>query len=445
MTEAADFRVDPAWYWSRERARQEWEHVWTHVWHMGPRAEEIPEPGDVFLHTLGRESLLFVRQEDGSICGYYNVCRHRGNRLLLGADGPAFAQRFSCAFHGWVFEMDGALSHVPYKERFDQRVISDPACTSLRTFRVEIFAGWTWFTLDEETPPLREYLGPLAARLEAYRMDHATIVDYKTFEFGCNWKTTFDAFNESYHFQTLHSEILSWGNEDAPITLLGIHSHMVNEYGRPSPLYPDQDTLNPELEALLTVSGIDPATFEGKATDVRRAVQQAKRAQEDNSIFPYASLTDSQLSDAHHFMLFPGVHFNLFPEFYVAMRYRPHPDGDPEKMYFDFIMCAPLAEGESMPSYEHRVVRGGDEPVGDVLEWGVRNHPIVNQVLGQDVDLVEHVQKGMRSQSFTAPILSRDERRVAHFHRNIDALIQGRSLSELIAANPVEADAHPGT
>lgn len=440
MTTPAAFRIDPSWYVSKERAAQEWDCMWTKVWHMGPREEEIAEEGDVFVHTLGRESLLFVRMADGSARGYFNVCRHRGNRLLLGEDGPAYAPRFTCAFHGWVYDLDGRLVHAPYKERFDPAVIDDPACTSMRSFRVESFAGWLWFTLDDEAVPLAEYLGPMADRLAAYRMERATIVDYKTFEFACNWKTTFDAFNESYHFQTLHSEILAWGNEDAPITLQGIHSYMVNEYGSPSRMYAEREKLNPALEGLLAANGIDPATFPGKATDVRRAVQEAKRGTGDTGVFPYDALSDSQLSDAYHFMLFATTHFNLFPEFYVAMRYRPHPGGDPERMYFDFIMCAPLQPGETVAPYTHRVVRGGAEPVGEVLEWGARQHPVVNEVLGQDVGLVEHVQRGVGSLSFTDFILSSDERRIAHFHHNLDELIRGRSLGELIAANPVEAD-----
>jgi phenylpropionate dioxygenase-like ring-hydroxylating dioxygenase large terminal subunit len=443
MIEAPPFRVDPAWFWSKDRAELEWEHMWTKVWHMGPREQEIADEGDVFVHTLGRESLLFVRTGDG-VRGYYNVCRHRGNRLLLSNDGPAFVNQLRCAFHGWCYDLDGALAHAPYAERFDPAVIRDPARTGLKTFRVESFAGWVWYTLDDDAPGLMEYLGPLAPKLGAYHMERARIIDYKTFEFACNWKTTFDAFNESYHFQTLHSEILAWGNEDAPITLLGIHSYMVNEYGRPSRMYGEQEKLNSSLEALLSANGIDPVTFAGKATDVRRAIQDAKRAKQDNSIFPYEDLSDSQLSDAYHYMLFPSTHFNLFPEFYVTLRYRPHPGGDPEKMYFDFIMCAPLEEGEEAPDYEHRVVRGGDEAVEDVLSWGIRKHPVVNEVLGQDVGLVEYVQHGQRSRSFEGGILSSDERRIEHFHRNIDEMIRGRSVRDLIASNPVEADAHSG-
>jgi len=380
----------------------------------------------------------------GGVRGYFNVCRHRGNRLLLAADGPGCVREFQCAFHGWRYGLDGRLVDAPYRERFAPGALDDPARTSLRSFRTAELAGWIWFTLDDDAPALEDYLGSVAPRLAAYRMERAHIVDYKTFEFACNWKTVFDAFNESYHFQTLHSEILAWGNEDAPITLLNIHSMMVNEYGAPSRLYHERRALNPVLAALLEQNGVDPATFAGDATDVRRAVQRAKRSRQDGSVFPYASLSDGQLTDAYHFAVFPSVHFNLFPEFYVAMRYRPHPSGDPERMYFDFIMCAPLAEGEELEAYTHRVVRGGEEAVGSVLEWGMRQHPVVDQVLGQDVGLIEHVQRGLRSRAFDGPLLSSDERRIAHFHENIDELISGVSVRELIARRESEADAHSG-
>jgi phenylpropionate dioxygenase-like ring-hydroxylating dioxygenase large terminal subunit len=442
MTESSDFHIHPEWFWSKERAEKEWTHVWSKLWHMGPRVEELSESGDVMIHSLGRESLLFVR--DGTeIRGHYNVCRHRGNRLLLSADGPSYVNELSCAFHGWRYALNGQRTKAPYEERFECQ--ANPERTNLKSFRVESFAGWVWFTLDDEAPSLEEFLGPIAAKLESYKMERGKIIDYKTFEFEANWKTVFDAFNESYHFQTLHSEILSWGNEDAPITLLNIHSMMVNEYGAPSKLYPEQEALNPALKILLQQNGIDPETYRGGARGVRRALQVAKRGRQENSVFPYESLTDGQLTDAYHFMLFPSTHFNLFPEFYVALRYRPHPSGNPEKMYFDFLMCAPLEAGEVVEPYEHRVVKAGSVAVADVLKWGARQHPVVNQVLGQDVDLVEVVQRGMRSQSFQGPLLSSDERRIAHFHQSIDDLVSGRrSLRDLIAARRTEADAHSG-
>jgi len=440
MTTELEPRAD--WYVSKDRSRAEWSHVWSTLWHMGPREEEIPAPGDWYVHTFGPESLLFVRGEDRVVRGFYNVCRHRANRLIVAEDGPGSGNAFQCAFHGWRYGLDGTLRDVPYRERFPCHALDDPGRTHLAQIRVDRFAGWIWFCLDSATPPLSDYLGPVAARLEPYGMSEATIVDYKTFRFRCNWKTVLDAFNESYHFQCLHSDILSWGSEDAPITLLGLHSMMVNRYGAPSPLYPDQVTVNPALAALLESTGIDPARFEGTAGDVRAAVQAAKRARQDDSVFPYRALTDGQLTDAYHFLVFPSVHFNLFPEFYVAMRYRPHPSLDPESMYFDFIMCAPLQPGESVPDYRHRIVEAGSEPVADVLEWGPRQHPIVNQVLEEDLGLLQSVQEGLRSQSFRGPLLSTDERRIGHFHASLDRLINGTSVTDLMRLWCIEPDAH---
>lgn len=274
-------------YWSDQFAEAEWDRLWSRCWHMGPRVEELPEPGDAMVHQLGRESLIFLRDDDGAVRGYFNVCPHRGNRLLLGEEGPSFVGAFECAFHGWQFGHDGAVKHIPCRERFDEQTLADGNATSLRAFRVEQWAGWLWFTLDENAPDLSTYLGSMRTELDGYRMERAHIVDYVTIDFRCNWKTVLDAFNESYHFQALHRDILSWGNEDAPIRLLGIHSMMFNEYGRPSGLFSDQQTVTPPLKALLDMVGIDPETFEGTAQDVRTAVQKAKRARQDDSLFPY--------------------------------------------------------------------------------------------------------------------------------------------------------------
>lgn len=440
------FTIDPSCYSSPERVAQEWESLWTQAWHPGPRVEELPESGDGFLHTFGNESLIFLRQSDGSIKGFFNVCPHRGNRLLLSQDdGPVHQNGFNCAFHGWQFDRSGQCTDIPYRERFqtqDGTALANED-VQLTSFPVVVWAGWVWFSLAENPVDFSEYMKPIQSRLDAYQMHKATIVDYKTLEFPCNWKTIYDAFNESYHFLALHSDILSWGSEDAPITQLGIHSMMVNRYGQPSALYPDQTGLNDDLKALLQQNGIDPERFEDGAQDVRTAIQKSKRKVQNDSVFPYSTLTDSQLTDAYHYAVFPSVHFNLFPEFYVMMRYRPHPSGDAEKMYFDFIMCAPLQPGEEPHDYEHRVVQAGSEPLSETLDWGSRSHPIVEKVLGEDVSLVGFVQKGTQSMAFKGPILGEDEKRLTHFHGMLDQLIAGRaSIHQLMQNETVEASQH---
>lgn len=63
-------------YWSREFMQREWDHMWTRVWHIGARLAEIPQPGDYAVHNFRHESVILVRQEDGGVRAFYNVCQH---------------------------------------------------------------------------------------------------------------------------------------------------------------------------------------------------------------------------------------------------------------------------------------------------------------------------------------------------------------------------------
>src|SRR5580692_6262805 len=94
-------------YWSREFMQREWDCMWTRVWHIGARLAEIPQPGDYAVHDFRHESVLLVRQEDGGVRAFYNVCQHRGNKLVWNEGGSV--ARFTCAYHGWRYRLDGVL------------------------------------------------------------------------------------------------------------------------------------------------------------------------------------------------------------------------------------------------------------------------------------------------------------------------------------------------
>src|SRR5262249_30691042 len=105
-------------YTSRAFAQREWERMWTRVWLLAGRASGIPTPGDYFTFEIGTESVLVVRQRDGSIAAHYNVCMHRGTRLR--EPGRGHAGRFSCPFHGWKYGLDGRLLHATDAHSFPQ-------------------------------------------------------------------------------------------------------------------------------------------------------------------------------------------------------------------------------------------------------------------------------------------------------------------------------------
>ena len=72
-------------YYSCEFAQREWEHMWTRIWHVAGRENELPEPGDYIVHDFMHESVIVIRQDDGSLKAFYNSCGHRGQRLAWGA------------------------------------------------------------------------------------------------------------------------------------------------------------------------------------------------------------------------------------------------------------------------------------------------------------------------------------------------------------------------
>ncbi|MCC5862305.1 MAG: Rieske (2Fe-2S) protein, partial [Gammaproteobacteria bacterium] len=93
-------------YTSAEFMRLEWEHIWSKVWLLGCREDDIPEPGDYACTEIGRESVLIVRQPDGGVRAFYNVCQHRGNRLR--SPGYGSANTFKCSYHHWEYRLDGS-------------------------------------------------------------------------------------------------------------------------------------------------------------------------------------------------------------------------------------------------------------------------------------------------------------------------------------------------
>jgi phenylpropionate dioxygenase-like ring-hydroxylating dioxygenase large terminal subunit len=99
-------------YWSPDFAARECEALWSRVWQVAGRVDQIPEAGDYLTYEIGRDSILAVRGSDGVVRAFYNVCQHRGNRLVSAESGSLAGGEFQCAYHGWRFGDDGRLNWV---------------------------------------------------------------------------------------------------------------------------------------------------------------------------------------------------------------------------------------------------------------------------------------------------------------------------------------------
>lgn len=409
-------------YWSREFMQKEWDHMWTRVWHVGGLVSQIPEPGDFITHSIGRESILMVRTTSGAIKAFYNVCPHRGNRLVHAEEGSL--ERFVCSYHSWAFDSDGVLRDAQDPEDF----AGGNPCGKVRLaeLQCDIWGGFVWFNMDPKAPPLRQYLDPIATQLEAYQMEKCVRVMWLTAEVNCNWKVIHDNFNESYHLPTLHRELNTFIEDTYRETQFDMypsgHNRMLMMGGLPAHSSHQTDIPQAPLTDMLKFWGLDPADFEGRAREARRALQQAKRKLGPARGFKhYKTLSDEQLTDYYHYTLFPNVSLTMSSDGWQVLRPEPHPT-DPEKCIFDHWFFVPVVEGQEQVETpigllpvepgEHQVFKHGERSLGFVAD--------------QDLSIAVGQQLGLASRSFRDAYLSNQEGRVRRYHEVLNDYLEGR-------------------
>jgi phenylpropionate dioxygenase-like ring-hydroxylating dioxygenase large terminal subunit len=423
-------RIDGERFNSPEFMEREWRHIWTKTWNIGCRESELDEAGAFRVHSLGKESLLFVRGADGVIRGFFNVCQHRGNVLCQAPQGVA--EKFKCPFHGWEWNTDGKLRQVTHPRLFPQFADGVPHDElGLPPLRVDRWGGWVWFNMDKNCISLRDYLGEAGRHLETYEFEKYQFIDYKTFEWGGNWKHAHDAFNESYHFEALHPEFIQITEGfDVPIELLGMHSRMINFNMTVSEIQPESDALTPmqsrffglDSSGFLGVGGV-PKGYQGKLKDIHLEIIKRKRAQQDSSYLPYKRMNDEQLVHQYHYTFFPGTTITSTPESSIVFRYRPHAT-DPNRCYYDFLITAHNPPGTPTPEVEHTSFKHGDLPDYGKAFAGTFD-PALAKVLSQDGSNMETMQQGTASEGFRGMILGEQEVRLRHFHQTIDRCLMG--------------------
>lgn len=412
-------RIDGERFHSRDFMAREWKHIWTKTWNIGCHISELPDPGSFRVHTLGRESLLFVRGGDGVIRGFFNICQHRGNILCQVREGDV--AMFKCPFHGWEWNVDGSLRQIMHPQLFPQiRDGGADGTLDLPPLRIDFWGGWVWFNMDPNAMPLVDFLGEAGRHLESYEFEKYSLVDHKVFEWQGNWKHAHDAFNESYHFEALHPEFLDFAEGfDVPIELLGIHSRMLNFNSTVSEVLDDRDTLTPFRRKMLN-PGED---YTGAAKDVHLDVVARKRAMQDDTHLPYARLNDEQLAHQYHYTFFPGTTFTSSAEMSIVFRYRPH-ETDPNYCYYDFLIMRHDPPGSPRPEFDYRLYRHDELPdYADAFEGTF--DPVLANVLQQDGTNMPTMQQGTQSMAFRGMILGEQEVRLRHFHQVIDRFLMG--------------------
>ena len=162
-------------YFSKEFMDLEWDHLWTKIWHIAGREQQVEEPGDFIVHDFMRESVIIVKQNDGSLKGFYNSCGHRAARLVW--DNSSL-DSFFCPYHGWKWRLDGILEDCPDRDDYPQ---GDPVGKlKLKEVRVDTWAGLVWYTMDNEAPQLEKYLEPSVELYKNHQFEKTVSIIYLT-------------------------------------------------------------------------------------------------------------------------------------------------------------------------------------------------------------------------------------------------------------------------
>jgi phenylpropionate dioxygenase-like ring-hydroxylating dioxygenase large terminal subunit len=404
-------------YWSPVWMEREWERVWTRVWHIAGRTRDLPEPGDFVVHNLRRESVLVVRQQDGSIKAFYNVCQHRGNRLVWAEAGGMPA--FTCAYHGWRYGLDGTLEAVQDPDDFD----GGNPCGRLRLKEVPcaVWQGFVWYSMDPEARPLLDWLDPIPRLLQNRDMESMIRVVHRVGEADTNWKFAPDNFNESYHLPSVHPQMAAYIDEDYRDTLFemhpGGHNRMVIK-SRPSQRLSEANAPDPLFDAIMQAWDLDPAAFRGRRHEARLAVQQQKRRLGPaRGYHHFDRLADAELTDYFHHTLFPNVTITANPDGVNLFRTEPHPT-DPNKCIFEYwFMVPPVA------SMAEIMTIAGKRPL---VEAPLERVTSFGGFVDQDLGVAPYQQLGFHSRGYKDAVLSRQENRVRRFHEVLNDHIEGR-------------------
>ncbi len=73
-------------------------------------ALQLPHPGDYFCGQVGPHPFIVWRDGNHDIKAFYNVCRHKGMRLVAGDQGRLNKPVLACPYHGWEYRLDGRLA-----------------------------------------------------------------------------------------------------------------------------------------------------------------------------------------------------------------------------------------------------------------------------------------------------------------------------------------------
>jgi len=353
----------PAWiYHDPEFFEIEKRRIFRRSWQIVCHVNDIPKRGDYHCLDLLGESIVAVRGADGAVRSFHNVCRHRASRLLDGPKGHCM-DRIVCPYHAWTYALDGRLIGVPHRVTFRDLDLAKLALVALEQ---EIFMGFIFVRLEAGLPSVQEMAAPYIDELALYRMEELVPQGRVTLRpRRVNWKNIGDNYSDGMHISVAHP---------------GLTRLFGRSYG---------------IEAR---EWIDKMWGTLRETAAGSWSERSYR----KLLPPVAHLPPERQRLWTYFKLWPNVAFDVYPD------------------QIDFMQFLPVSPTETLIreiAYVHPDARR-EMRAARYLNWRINR-----QVNLEDTALIERVQAGMTSSSYSVGPLSTSEVCLRSFARRMRSLI----------------------
>ena len=219
----AEAYTDPVWFAldGREIIAKSWQWIC--------HAEKVRAPGSYTTAEIAGNPIVVIRDPEGVLRAFYNVCKHRAHPVL---SGEGKVQRIVCPYHAWRYRLDGQLAGAPLTGNLKDFATGEIRLTPVQ---VEEFSGFIFVNLDSSVPPLRTLSGALGDEVHHWAPDveQLTFGHRLSYEIKSNWKNVVDNFLECYHCPGAHKDFCTLVDmKTYKVSTHGIYSSHMAEAGK---------------------------------------------------------------------------------------------------------------------------------------------------------------------------------------------------------------------
>ena len=207
QTLASKFYTDPA-ILDIEKARifrRTWQLVGTLSQNCGEingLKRTISDPETFFTAEVVGEPVVVVRDKQGTLRAFSNVCRHRAGPIALGSGCKNVLR---CAYHGWTYTLDGRLIGTPDVDGVE---FFDRSTMGMFPLRLETWGQFIFINFDPNAVSLSAYLGKIPEQARGFQFEGLQLAERRDYIINCNWKVYVDNYLEGYHIPIAHPGLM---------------------------------------------------------------------------------------------------------------------------------------------------------------------------------------------------------------------------------------------